>query len=210
MALDKIVKTYEKWLDNYKSEGWLHNSREYAKAQTMLMKHQYDNKDIEDFVNQMYSHSTHDYYFRSGWFVSALIQRAYYVGHNDFLIDISTVGTEVVQIGGFLHGYLKDKIRVNIIGSNSGYNCIGLDASKVSFKIKGDVGYSCGGGASDCDIKIKGSAGESLGTPSHDSTFLISGDVGIKCGVYATDSVFTIGGKKGRDWGLKSKNCVFN
>ena len=210
MAIDKIIKEYERWLDKYDGEGWLHNSREYAIAQKKLKKHQFDNGDIEDFVDQINTYSNHKNYFRSGWFISALIQDAYDAGHNDFLIDLSTIGTEVVQIGGFLNGQINDKIRVNIIGSNSGYETIGLDAHRVSFKIKGDVGHTCGAGTSNSDFEIKGSAGQFCGSHSHDSNYLISGDVKIKCGSHATDSVFTIGGKKGRYLGLKSTNCVFN
>lgn len=128
-----------------------------------------------------------DYPMRTGWFISAITQRSYDAGHNNFEIYVGGLGN--------LRGIFS-----NIVGDTQ---------RRIKLKILGDLGERCLSGLKNCDVKLIGNVGESACNNAYLSDFEISGSVGQASGQNSRYSKFRLLGDVGQHFGVSSFDCTF-
>src|SRR3989344_1337836 len=144
--------------------------------------------DINTFLQTTITCQQHqNYNWRTGMFISQLIQKSYDAGNNGFELN-----TQKVK-------------RLN----NLGYQIQGTKRRKIKLKIEGDAGDYCGIDSKNSIITIGENAGNWCGYYSTDSTITIGGNTGNDCGWNSTDSTITIGGNAGNYCGWDSNNSTF-
>ncbi|HLD00254.1 MAG TPA: hypothetical protein VJC39_00750 [Candidatus Nanoarchaeia archaeon] len=143
--------------------------------------------DINTFLQTTITCQQHqNYNWRTGMFISQLIQKSYDAGNNGFELN-----TQKVK-------------RLN----NLGYQIQGTKRRKIKLKIEGDAGDYCGRNSTDSTTTIGGNAGDYCGFDSKNSIITIGENAGNWCGYYSTDSTITIGGNTGNDCGWNSTDST--
>ena len=143
--------------------------------------------DINAFLQVTIKYEQHQNYdWRTGKFISQLIQISYDAGNNGFVLN-----TQKVKLG-----YLGDKIQ-------------GTEERKIELKIEGDAGNYCGSNSKDSTITIEGNVRDNCGFDSKNSTIIIRGNAGNWCGWYSNNSTITIEGNVENWCGESSNNSTF-
>ncbi|HLD00252.1 MAG TPA: hypothetical protein VJC39_00740 [Candidatus Nanoarchaeia archaeon] len=143
--------------------------------------------DINAFLQVTIKYEQHQNYdWRTGKFISQLIQKSYDAGNNGFVLNTQKVKG--------VH--------------NLGYKIQGTKERKIELKIEGDAGYNCGSNSKDSTITIEGNVGNDCGSYSNNSTITIAGNAGYDCGIYSKNSTITIGGNVGDYCGYYSNNSI--
>ena len=142
----ELREKYEKFLDA-KITPWNDMDDERRKITDLLMP-----EDINKFLQITIQYEQHrQYCWRTGYFISRLVQNSYTAGHNEFILD-TTALKEIDYLGSRLEGTKERPIELTIKG-NAGSN-FGFWSKDATFNIIGNARDYCGWGVENSTFKI--------------------------------------------------------
>jgi len=163
--------------------------------------------DINTFLQTTITCQQHQNYdWRTGMFISQLIQKSYDAGNNYFVLNTQKV-KGLHNLGHQIQGTKKRKIKLKIEG-DAGNGC-GWYSKNSIITIGGNLGDWFGRDSNNSTITIRGDVGDYCGYDSNNLIITIGGNAGYECGRYSTDSTIIIGGNAGNWCGLNSTDSTF-
>ncbi|MBI2669411.1 hypothetical protein HYX14_06230 [Candidatus Woesearchaeota archaeon] len=162
---------------------------------------------INAFLQSTVIHGNHEKYkWRTGLFLSRLLQNSYNAGNNDFSLNTTSI-EPFCSLGTLLKGTKRKPITLTINGDVGG-QCGSMSTHGI-YTINGDVGSSCGDYSINVTYTIIGNVGIDCGWMSKHGIYMITGDVGETCGSLSKDGTYTINGNVGDGCGLESTNGTY-
>ncbi len=141
----------------------------------------------------------------AGKLVSRLIQNSYEAGHNNFLLNTSTLTRRLKKLGS-VSGTKERPLILQVTGESGAE--FGWSAKFANFKIIGNTDGGSGMYAKNSAFHIEGTAGALLGANATDSTFYARG-AGRACGSHSERCKFEIRGNVDYDCGHNTKQSEF-
>ncbi len=124
-------------------------------------------------------------------YLSSVVQAAFYLGHNDFILDTGSLPYDYDYILMDLDGTEDEQLRVMVSGSAESLDC---DSTYLSVTFHGTVGYA-GAGAKYCDYNIPGKVN------------LVGSDA--RRSVFEVECVENIPRMVEGYWGTMPRNCSY-
>ena len=219
--LNLIVRKYEEWL---KRDSSYMLKEEYAKVFASLddLK-ELKKRDIHYFVDYMQKYKEAEKYTISGIYLSALLEKSFNCGHNDFVIKTET---PILWIGAYLSGKQHEKLFITIdgpAGMGTGYYGTNLfvrikgkaeagsgkRAENSVFIFEKRTGQTCCERTKNCYCIFNGYAGSWAGYETKDSTMVFNGNCGEDCASYTENSNVLINGNIGHLFGFLTRGTDF-
>ena len=169
-SIGDIVYSYEEYLKKYNTlkKNVFAN---YLFAKQLCSNLNINEKAIEEFSLKLKDYLNEEHFmYATGSFLSALIQKSYNIGNNDF--KIYTLD---------LHGQIGGVCR-QIKGNRD---------NLIKIKLIGNAGRLCCSGAKYSNIVIRGNASDLFGSFVENSKLIIYGRMGNRPGEHSTSSVIS-------------------
>ena len=133
-----ILKSYRECL------GWkVFRPETTGKMVKLLAEFNVTKKEINEFFSCIGLYQEYPEFSKfTGPFISALIQRAYYDGHNDFNIEMPNA-IMLGSIPSMIKGEKENPLRIKMSGDFDSYNAYDIGYAEITFEKGSAKGFAC-------------------------------------------------------------------